>query len=465
MRIIIDLQACQSGSRYRGIGRYSMSLARAMTDSLSSNGHEVIVVLNESFHEEANLVEEELGRLSPAIKVVRFFVLSPCTAKDAENAWRQVASRLLRERAIASLEPDVVHVATLLADGWEDDAVASVGHLPNIHIPTALTHYDLIPLVMSDTYMPNDSPFKRYYMEKLESVRRADLLLAISEYSRDEALEWLGREIESVVNISSAVNDDFAAFSDELHDPKLTLDKYGIISDFLLYAPGGFDSRKNFNCLLEAYSLLSPELRSKHKLVIASQVDEDMRSGLIWKAGTFGISPTDLIITGYLQDRELIDLYRTCGAYVFPSLHEGFGLPVLEAMSCGAVVIASNSTSIPEAHGLEDALFDPVDPNSIANKMKLALTDESFRHRLKLHAMGQPSLFSWERSASVACKAMENLHARLMRNGWRKTRKEDLPSGDELLVQLASMNLSPLPNASDFEDFRECFNKNLRSMQ
>jgi len=465
MRIIIDLQACQSGSRYRGIGRYSMSLARAMTDSLSSNGHEVIVALNESFHEEANLVEAELGRLSPAIKVVRFSVLSPCAAKDAENAWRQMASRLLRERALASLEPDVVHVATLMADGWEDDAVASVGQLPNIHIPTALTHYDLIPLVMADTYMPNDSPFKRYYIEKLESVRRADLLLAISEYSRDEALEWLGREIESVVNISSAVNDDFAAFSEELHEPKLTLDKHGIPSDFLLYAPGGFDARKNFNCLLEAYSLLSAELRTKHKLVIASQVDEDMRLGLIWKAGTFGISPNDLIITGYLPDGELIDLYRTCGAYVFPSLHEGFGLPVLEAMSCGAVVIASNCTSIPEAHGLAEALFDPFDPSSIANKMRLALTDPNFRSRLKLHAIRQPSLFSWARSASVACKAMENLHARLMRSGWRKTRKEDLPSEDVLLMQLASMNLSALPNTSDLEAFHKCFKENLRSMQ
>jgi hypothetical protein len=81
MRIIIDLQACQSGSKYRGIGRYSMSLASAMTDSFSRIGHEVIVALNDSFHEEANHVVAEFGRLSPAIKVVRFSVLSQCTAK------------------------------------------------------------------------------------------------------------------------------------------------------------------------------------------------------------------------------------------------------------------------------------------------------------------------------------------------------------------------------------------------
>lgn len=461
MRVIIDLQACQSGSRYRGIGRYSMSLAKAMLDCLLRNGHEVIVALNESFHGEAHQVESELGRFSSSIRVYRFSILSPCAAKYEENSWRQMASRLLREHALASLEPDVVHVATLLADGWEDDAVASVGAFPTLHVPTVLTHYDLIPLVMSDIYMPNDSPFKRYYMEKLESVQRADLLLAISDYSRNETHEWLGRKTETVVNISSAVNDDFAVSSGKDQDPQKTLDKHRIPVDFLLYAPGGFDARKNLNCLLEAYSLLPPEIRARHRLVIASQMNEGLRAGLIWKASTFSIAPEELIITGYLSDAELIDLYRTCGAYVFPSLHEGFGLPVLEAMSCGAVVIASNCTSIPEAHGLTDALFDPIDPSSIANKMILALTDDDFRARLKKHAARQPSLFSWVRSASVACNAIENLHAQLMSKGWDKTLRADLPSAEEMLLQLSNMNLQILPNATDLVAFRECLNRNL----
>lgn len=465
MRVIIDLQACQSGSRYRGIGRYSMSLARAMVHTLLSNGHEVIVALSAVFHEEANLVEAELERLSPDIRFVRFSILSPCAAADSGNAWRQMASRLLREHFIAALQPDVVHVATLLADGWLDDAVASVGTFPKIKVPTVLTHYDLIPLVMSDIYMPSDSPFKSYYIEKLKSVGRADLLLAISEYSRKEALELLALRAESVVNISSAVNDDFAVSSGKDRDSQSVLDKHGIPVDFLLYAPGGFDARKNINCLLEAYALLSTEVRTRHRLVIASKVDDELRKGLIWKAGTFGIASDDLIITGYLPDDELIDLYRTCGAYVFPSLHEGFGLPVLEAMSCGAVVIASNSTSIPEAHGLEEALFDPSDPSSIASKMMSALTDEAFRIRLRMHATRQLARFSWAHSANVACNAMEDLHERLIHTGWRKDQAADLPSEGEMLEHLSGMNLAALPNAMDLEKFSDCLNLNLRGLQ
>lgn len=462
MRIIIDLQACQSGSRYRGIGRYSLSLARSMLAILSSSSHEVIVVLNASMNEEADLVEAELGSISSSIKFFRISVLVPCAAKDPGNAWRQMASRLLREHAIASLEPDIVHVATLLADGWQDNTVASIGSFTNIHIPTVLTHYDLIPLVMSEIYMPKTSPFNHYYMEKLKNVQRADLLLAISDYSRQEALEWLGRKTDSVVNISSAVADDFAANSGKNQDSQQTLDKHKIPHNFLLYAPGGFDARKNLNCLLKAYSLLSHELRSKHRLVIASEADEALREGLMWKASTFGLSSDDIIMTGYVPNHELIDLYKACGAYVFPSLHEGFGLPVLEAMACGAVVIASNCTSIPEAHGLPDALFDPHDPISISNKMKLALTNETFRTRLKLHAAHQISLFSWDRSARIACKAIESLHERLTLKGWCRTLGRDLPSEDEMLRQLAGMDLIVSPNSTDLQAFRKCLHRNLR---
>jgi glycosyltransferase involved in cell wall biosynthesis len=211
--------------------------------------------------------------------------------------------------------------------------------------------------------------------------------------------------------------------------------------------------------------LLSPELRAQHRLVIASEADETLRAGLLWKASTFGLSSEDLIVTGYVPNDELIDLYRACGAYVFPSLHEGFGLPVLEAMACGAVVIASNCTSIPEAHGLPDALFDPTDPISISNKMKLALTDEDFRARLKLHATRQLPLFSWDRSARIACKAIENLHERLINTGWCRTANTGLPSEDEMLAQLASMNLAALPNTSDLQAFSKCLHQNQRSIQ
>jgi glycosyltransferase involved in cell wall biosynthesis len=464
MRVVLDLQACQASSRFRGVGRYSMSLAHALVAELLGRGHEVVIALNGSFRDEVTQVRASFEKRFSGLRYFEFSIPSPCAAKDMNNQWRQMASRLLRECALASLEPDMVHVATLMADGWEDDTVASVGLL-GLHVPTALTHYDLIPLVMSDIYMPGESDFRDYYMEKLGNVSRADLLLAISDFSKTEALTWLDRDEASVVNISSAVNEDFVESAGGQHDVQRTLQKYGVPPDFLLYAPGGFDPRKNLNHLLQAYSLLPADVRTRHKLVIASKLPQGLREGLIWKAGTFGVSAEDLVITDYVPDCDLVDLYRACRVYVFPSLHEGFGLPALEAMSCGAVVIASNCSSIPEAHGSEEALFDPYLPESIAEKMLVALSDEKFRSRLQVHATQQPGKFSWAKSALVAVDAMERVNAKLLESGWRPSEVVDLPSERTMLDLLSQMNLAVVPGETDLSSFHACYESNKRRAQ
>lgn len=460
MRVVLDLQACQSGSRFRGIGRYSMSLGNAMARCLLDRGHEVIVVLSGAFPDEERQVRAFLASSVQGLRFATFQIPSKCAAAAASNRWRQQAARLLREHALARLEPDFVHVSTLLADGWGDDAVASIGHI-GVHMPTALTHYDLIPLVMADIYMP-EGPFRDYYMIKLESVRQVDLLLTISNYSRSEALKWLDFSDSAVVNISSAVNDDFSEHARHKPNVPLTMEKYGIDSGFLLYAPGGFDARKNFDRLFEAYSLLSSQLRKRHRLVIASKLHEGVREGLVWKAGTFGLDVSEIIFTDYVPDEDLVDLYRGCHAYVFPSLHEGFGLPVLEAMSCGAPVIASNCTSIPEALGLDEALFDPYQVTSIAEKLRAVISDEDFRGRLKKHAPIQLEKFSWSRSATIAVDAIERKLSDLKSSGWRVAPASSLPSCDDLLSRLSDMTSLGLPSADDLQVFRSCYEENLK---
>ncbi|MDH6420908.1 glycosyltransferase involved in cell wall biosynthesis [Polynucleobacter sphagniphilus] len=463
MRIVLDLQACQSDSRFRGIGRYTLSLAHAMVAELLDRDHKIIIALSRAFPDEAAQVRTSFEDRFSGLEYFEFSILEPSAAKKEGNDWRQMASRLQRERGIANLEPDMVHVSTLMADGWEDDAVASVGLL-GVHIPTALTHYDLIPLVMSDIYMPGESRFKSYYYEKLKNVRRADLLLAISNYSRAEAILCLEKEDDAVVNISSAVNDDFSGTVSNQRSAECTLYKYSIPRDFLLYAPGGFDPRKNLDGLLEAYSMLSFDVRSQYKLVISSKLPEGLREGLVWKAQTFGIGSDELIITDYIPDNELADLYRLCRAYVFPSLHEGFGLPVLEAMSFGAVVIASNCTSIPEAHGFEGALFNPKDPSDMAAKILAALTDEVFRARLQAHASIQVAKFSWEKSAKTAVDAMESLYCKLNSSGWRPISSTALPSEAMMLDILSSLKLDASPDLTDLERFHACYKSNTRRM-
>lgn len=461
MRIVLDFQACQSASRYRGIGRGSRSLQLAMANLLMSSGHQVIFLLNEAFKQEFTEVSADILKNAPGARISSFRIPSLCAAAFPENAWRQIAARVLREHAIACLEPDFVHVPALLADGWSDDSISSVGMI-GTHIPTALTQHDLIPLAMSDTYMPS-GPFKDYYMKKLESVKRADLLLAISEYSRLEAINWLGVPAEDIVHISSAADRMFTQQASTQCEVELTVSNLAIRKGFLLYAPGGFDPRKNIDRLLDAYSRLPIQVRTCHQLVIASKLHEGVQANIESKAAALGLRSEEIVLTDYLSDGDLMNLYGACHAYVFPSLHEGFGLPALEAMSCGAPVIASNRTSIPEVIEMEEAYFDPYNPQSIAEKIMQVISDPDFRKRLILHTTIQPHKFSWEASAELAVTALERKHAALRKSGWRSTPCAMLPSHEEMLAQIKDEVKDVQPNEEDLQSFYDCLIANRKA--
>ena len=150
-----------------------------------------------------------------------------------------------------------------------------------------------------------------------------------------------------------------------------------------------------------------------------------------------GLNSDELVVLGYVNRDELVKLYNLCKLYVFPSWHEGFGLPALEAMSCGAAVIGSNTTSLPEVIGNEDALFDPMSEDAIKNKIESVLTNKSFRNSLKQHGLEQAKKFSWDQCTSRAISAFEKLHAKQQSNISEK------PIQDNKKQKLAFV--SPLP--------------------
>ena len=174
----------------------------------------------------------------------------------------------------------------------------------------------------------------------------------------------------------------------------------GIEKKYVLYVPGGFDLRKNLKNLFLAWARLDPGLRSQYMLVLCSKVHDH---GLIdGPARQARVPKSEYTVTGYVNDDELCSLYCQCEVFVFPSIHEGFGLPVLEAISFGAAVICSNTTSLPEVVGNSEALFDPTDPDEIASKLSQSLTDPDFRRSLKEAALKQAQRFSWKRVGQVA---------------------------------------------------------------
>ncbi|WEJ92040.1 MAG: glycosyltransferase [Klebsiella huaxiensis] len=421
MRIVIDLQGAQTESRFRGIGRYSVSIARAIIRNNSQ--HEVFIALSAMLGESIADVKALFADLLPPENIVIWHATGPVRAMDRGNEWRRESAELMREAFLEGLRPDVVFITSLF-EGHVDDAVTSV-HKFSRRYKVAVLHHDLIPLVQAETYLLDDV-YKPYYLQKVEWLKNADLLLTNSGYTAQEAIEHLHLQGEHVQNIAAAADPQFCAADVSASEKETVLGHYGIQREFVLYAPGGFDSRKNFKRLIEAYAGLSDDLRRAHQLVIVSKLSIGDRQYLESLASGNGLQQGELVLTGYVPENELIQLYRLCKLFIFASLHEGFGLPVLEAMSCGAPAIGSNVTSIPEVIGNPDALFDPYSVTSIRKKITQCLTDTHFLARVKELAQQQAGNFSWDKAAVTALEAFEKIVAE---------EKNGVPSSPEALVQ------------------------------
>lgn len=435
MRLMIDLQGAQSASRFRGIGRYTQALVDSLL-ALKSN-HEIILLLNGGLSDSADALIRRYRSRLPESSIVVFTPLDRVAWSVPDNAARARLMEPMREAVIEQCAPDVLLITSLF-EGYHDDAVTG---LPAIGqgVPTAVIHYDLIP-ALNPEYLSEPSQ-RVFYERRLNQLVRADRLLAISEFSRDEALSTLNLEAHRVVTISAAVAPGFLSPTGrEQAEPNFmaSLRDWGVRDEFVLYVPGGFDARKNFERLFAAYAQLPEGLRQRYQLVIPGKLDEGRADLLMSHARAAGLTDDDLVLLGYVSDERLRDLYGQAALFVFPSLHEGFGLPVLEAMTCHAPVIAANTSSLPEVVGSPSALFDPYDPLKIKEALMHGLTDADFRSELLMNAKRQAAVFSWEHTAERTLAALEALPAQ----------RPSAPNADldELPERLLAANEAPLPD-------------------
>ncbi|MGH7094275.1 MAG: glycosyltransferase family 4 protein, partial [Stellaceae bacterium] len=377
MRILIDLQGAQTDSRSRGLGRYAIGLTKAIIRNRGE--HVVCILVNSLFRDAIESIREQFSAILPADRIVVFSVPEAVEALTAGNAWRIAAAELIREWTIDALAPDVLLIPSLF-EGPLEPAIVSIGRLTDTK--TAVVLHDLIPFLDPDTYL--DKGLGRdWYYSKIESLRRADLLLAISTSARREVIDALGLDSERAVVVYSGADQRFTNAKVSSEAGQALLRRFGIQRKFVMHA-SLIEPRKNFEGLIRAFGLLPPPVRAAHQLVLVGddghQTEKHAKQVPLRRlASDIGLAPDDLVFTGHVADDELVALYSLCTLFVFPSFHEGFGLPVLEAMCCGAAVIGSNTTSIPEVVGREDALFDPRSDRSIAQVMERALTDARFR--------------------------------------------------------------------------------------
>src|SRR6266404_5348124 len=223
---------------------------------------------------------------------------------------------------------------------------------------------------------------RAYYRHVIRpACHQAAFVLTLSEYSKRDISAWAMVSDEKVVNVSCGVGPPFTE-SGRKYDPGYP---------YLLYV-GNRRPHKNLPRLLEAYCVSG--VRKDAKLILSGQPDKQI-SEKIDRLELEG----DVVFLDLSSDLDLSDAYRGALGFVFPSLHEGFGLPPLEAMACGTPVVTSNVCSIPEVVGDAGILVDPFDVEAIADGIKRLVQDSSLREELRRKGLLQAKKFSWGETA------------------------------------------------------------------
>jgi glycosyltransferase involved in cell wall biosynthesis len=400
VKIAVDLQSCQTDSRFRGIGRYSLSLAAAMRE-MADDQTELVYALDGGCKDRlADARHRIRSRMADPAVMVYDYPRSP--AINHSPALGKAAATLRSEAVIAAgahvmLCTSFFEAGDIYTTELDFDRLAEAG------VSTAVVAYDLIPLIFPEHYLPERHPGSHWYREKLEAFKRFDHFLAISEATKRDLMSLLDIPEERITVIGAGL-DPHLHGDVELLDAEGDdlLDGLGISRPFV-FMVGNADWRKNSIGALDAFAALPESVRSAHQLVFV-RVSPDVESAL---AGKYAHLRQQVVILGQVSDAELSFLYTRCKLFFFPSLYEGFGLPIIEAMAHGAPVISSSRGSLAEVVPNPDMLFDPRDAALTREALLRALTDDTFRERLCEEVVQHARGFIWANCASHALASLE----------------------------------------------------------
>lgn len=271
--------------------------------------------------------------------------------------------------------------------------------------PLVVTLYDLVPLIFDDEYLQLPSARARY-LAHLEVVRRADHVLCISQATADDAVALLGLDPENVSVAGIAIDAHFAA--ERPRDQAWAAASAavaGLRAGFVMYT-GGDDARKNITGLIHAYAALPGDVRAAHQLCIVCRLDAPTVRHYEVMAEGLGVA-ADVLLTGFVESGTLAALYRSAELFVFPSLYEGYGLPVAEALASGTPAVVADNSSLVEIVPFPEARFDASDPDAIRDAILRGLTDQELRQRLI--ELGPTVPTDWERVARETVRAYRSV--------------------------------------------------------
>lgn len=288
-------------------------------------------------------------------------------------------------------------------------------HLDIVHDPTGampllltgaariVTVHDVVPYVYPHTSTRLDWLIYHVWLPLV--VRTVDAVITDSHQSWKDIVTHLPVAPERVTAIPAATDRRFRPLDPAEYEP--ILHQYSVECPYILYV-GALESRKNLPRLLQAYAALR-HWSTQWRLVIVGARKWKF-SPIFDTVQQLNLEP-HVTFTGYVADEHLPALYAGADLFAFPSLYEGFGLPVLEAMACGTPVVTSNTSSLPEVAGDAALLVDPLDVAAIADAMRRVLEDQALAAELRAKGLARAAQFTWERTARETIAVYEQVLA------------------------------------------------------
>jgi len=318
-------------------------------------------------------------------------------ARRNENIEKVVWEQLTGPAAARKAEVDILHVPYFAPPLFP-------------RTPTVVTIHDVIPF-----HLPLYSAgarIKAYMRLAARAAHRASLVITVSQHARQDIIDTLKLPAERVRVIYPAVSEELRPVTDAAVLAAACA-RYGVDERYIFYL-GGLDQRKNVSQLVRAFARLYHRLGDP-KLQLFISGNPDKQHGPLFpdpRAVAAELGVTDQVIYRFVEEEDKPAIYSAASLFVFPAIYEGFGLPPLEAMSCGAPVICSNRTSLPEVVGDAAISLDPDDTDALAEAMYNVLTNSALEAELRVRSLRQAAQFSWRKMARETIDTYEEVFAR-----------------------------------------------------
>ncbi|HYP74755.1 MAG TPA: glycosyltransferase family 1 protein [Polyangiaceae bacterium] len=384
--VLVDMTALNTPSRERGIGRYVKHLCRALAErdtwpETDLPGPRLRI---------AGLVRHR-GSASDAVDESLQFAGDP---RISVSTWQYQRHKLERRLFLGSLARRVGPKLLHLPD--------PPGTPIDQRQPRIVTCHDLIPLVLAKQYLaPLPGARTLQWLRDYARYRTAQRVIAISAATRRDLIEYVGVAPERIDVVHSGVDHERFNARAEDGEQEVVVRRLGFNAPFLLCL-GASDARKNLPLLVRAFgqSGVARELT----LVFAGPISARQRARLLEAVRESKVEGR-VAILGYIDDALLVALYRQCLAYVFPSSYEGFGLPILEAMACGAPTLTSGLSALAEVAGDAALTLPSLDQDVLADGIARIVSDSALRVRLRERGLEHVKTFTWQRCAqqTLAC--------------------------------------------------------------